>query len=148
MRIAKGPRPWTIHLFAIGFAALGTVDLLSTLSNLEVTRENLQFDLPSIIWTQDMVIVLYSALFSIVLIPVAAVWLFASKIARILVTVMSVFPLLNVVAAVYILSRDGFLSAILVWDSIATLCLVALLYFRPSGEWFEGRKALDAATFE
>ena len=101
MKLAKGPRPWAIHTFAIILVVLGIIGLGASFFEIEESLEVLQQDLPMIEWTRDYVIVSNFSLFTILLIPVIAVWCFASRIARLIVAVMCVLPILALGSALY-----------------------------------------------
>ena len=82
MRIARGPRPWTIQLFALLVTAQGLVAYVRGLSLLEVRQIDLELRYPFFDWNTDWVIDCLSAWLTIKLIPVVGVWVFANRWAR------------------------------------------------------------------
>lgn len=92
MKLAKGPRPWSIGVYALISLVIGTWDLLEGLLHLDALVASLNRAAPQFFWTHDIAVVLISASFTIVLIPLSAIWLFASKLARIVITIFAVFP--------------------------------------------------------
>ena len=148
MRLAKGPRPWTIWAFAIGFIALGLIDYVTAIASLEEALETLRLSAAGIDWNQDLLIVWYSALLSIVLIPVIAIWLFASRTARWIVTAMSAISLLNVLLSIVFLLTSGRFEGWSFTMSFLSLLCVALLFAPASNRWLRKEEMSDAATFE
>jgi hypothetical protein len=146
MKIAEGPRPWTIHAFAIGFVLLALIDLIIALSSIEEELAILQLDIPSIAWNTDLVIVYHSALFSIVLIPVAAIWVFASRIARSIVSVMSLLILIQLSAAIYLTTRDGWIGLYPLLGPSLVLSCVAILFLPTSNRWLR-QEDVNPETF-
>ena len=146
MKFAEGPRPITIHGFALGFVFLGAFDLVTGLSSIEENLEVLRFDLPWVDWDRDRVIIFESALFSITLIPVVAIWCFASRIARGIVLVMGVFSLMSLIIAVLFVWRNGGDTW---WAALAPLLVLSCvgLLFLPSSNWWLRKEELDLETF-
>ncbi len=146
MRLAKGPRPWSIHVFAVLFTAQGLLALTRALGSLELSELTLQAQYAAIDWNRDWVIIWHSAWFSIVLIPVVAIWLFASRLARVLVTIMALTTLPAIYRFSVLLAGDYLPS----WQAQAWLGLlqngaavmaVALLYLSISSKWLRQERA-------
>ena len=152
MKWRKGPRPWTIHAFAAIFLATGFIDLIRGLSSVgnynfagfnPFTGERL---------SDDAVIVMVSAGFTIVCIPVVAIWLFGNNIARWIVTL---FTLWGVVS--FGMHLDERYVAVLlehsgaVWSlipKIATWVGVLMLFLPASRSWFARKQEVEHAIFE
>ncbi len=153
MKLAKGPRPWPIHVFAVLLLTAGLIDLVRGLSYVgnynfggfnPLTGEKL---------SDDALIVLISAQFTIVCIPVIAIWLFGSSIARWLV---AFFVILG--AASFVVQVDARYFAMLLEhypkiigglaSKFATWLGVALLFLPQSSRWFSQKPEVDHATFE
>ena len=132
MRIAKGPRPWSIWVFALVSVALATERLLRGLSDLNQQLKFYESMLSAIDWTHDWVIVAISAWFSIELIPVALVWFFASRFARWFVLVMAILPIAVWVFVVF--QYPDLLSVVLsqLLEIAFVLVLAGLLFLPPS----------------
>lgn len=75
-------RPLTIHAFALIMLAIGLDGLIEGLGSIEDWVAQMTRDYPDFAWDEDAVIVLLSARFTIVCIPIAAIWVFANPFAR------------------------------------------------------------------
>lgn len=85
MRIARGPRPLAIRVFAAAFLAAAVLRLVRGLSDLRLTETVYAAHVPWWPWDRDWTIVALSAEFTIALIPLAWIYLFAAPFARWLV---------------------------------------------------------------
>lgn len=135
MKMVKGPRPAPIHAFALTVSALGLASLLDDLLHIDDVVEILAFDIPSIAWNRDLAIVFSSALFTIVMIPVVAIWCFASNVARILMTVMMVPSALKLFGALWLTATRNVLAGEAIVSGSLLLIAVGLLYTKPASEW-------------
>jgi len=147
MTLANGPRPREVHIFALIFIAVGLWNLLQALTDIDSARAMLSSFLDREV-SRDEAIILVSARFTIVLIPVAAIWLFASRIARIVVTVMAIaasWQLLGQFAALQ--SGLGF-DRFVVASILAGLLGAAYLYTAPSRHWFKEGAHGHAKAFD
>lgn len=139
-------RPWPIHAFAAILLGIGLQALIGGLANIEgwlVQYETLAPDFP---WDRDWVIVVLSARFTIVCIPVIAIWGFRSLAARILICLFTFFPMAGLV-------RN--LSGDLTFDDaepvVATLLMIvacALLFLPSAQRWFSPEALDNEAVFE
>ena len=148
MKWRKGPRPWPIHVFAICLVIGGLYSLSRDIIAPDYAASKLETMVWGVDWTRDKVIVFSSAMFTIVLLPVVAIWTFASKVARILVTVMAVPAVLHLYSTAEMALRfawefDPFSFAF----GILRLAAIALLYAPASQHWFARRREVDAETF-
>lgn len=144
MRMVKGPRPAAVHAFALIVSVLGLASLLDDLRHIDDLVEILAFDIPSIAWDRDLAIVFSSAIFTIVMIPVVAIWCFASRIARILITVMIIPSALQLLGALWITAtRSEFVGDVIVSSSLLVVA-VALLYTPPASHWLSHSKKAKA----
>lgn len=139
MRVAKGPRPWSIHLFAIILIGAGLWNFIPQLGHaLKEADQSYRIALVSVL----------SAQFSIVAIPVIAIWAFASRVAKWLFTVISIG------------SFGWFLYATLSSDfglehSIWTVALsslthgaIILLFLPSANRWFDAQRTQNVEVFE
>ncbi|TAD82173.1 MAG: hypothetical protein EAY70_03915 [Sphingomonadales bacterium] len=85
MKIIRGPRPLAIRIFAAAFLAAALLRLVRGLSNLPLAETVLAVHIPWFAWNRDWTIVALSAEFTIALIPLAWIYLFAAPFARWLV---------------------------------------------------------------
>lgn len=146
MKIARGPRPWSIWAFGIILVLYGLFNLVSGLVELEAQQRLLNQQFPQFAWNTDWTIVWVSAQFTIVLIPVAAVCVFASPVARWLVTAMALVSLPWI--ASYI--RTGFLYGVVDWVGLVQASVVVVaagLLFLPASSRYlrqETKRAIEA----
>ena len=141
-------RPWPIHAFAIGFGGFAIYNLVYGLYSIELWIADLSQTYPEVDWDRDSVIVALSARFTIVMIPVVAIWGFGSRIARILVAAMAVLSLPGAAFQVY----DRLDMGILIWGrtvvfTLIVVVLTALLFTPPARRWFAKEPDIDPATF-
>lgn len=139
-----GPRPWPVHLFAGLLLANGIWGLIGGLSNIDLWLDHYEYIFPAIEWDRDRVIIAMSARFTIVCIPVVAIWGFASRIARWLLSVFITASAL--IAAWEIIGAGGDID----WQNTITLSVmvvgIALLFTPPARAWFRKEKAIDPET--
>lgn len=148
MKLAKGPRPWSIWVFAIITLLGASTKVIVALSDMSAAQIELENDPFDIHWNFDKVVIAVSAMFTIELIPAAAIWLFASKFARLLVTLVAALAgilALNWIAWI-VIGREPALGLLL--PSIWTVLVASLLYFPSSRSWFAQKQEVDPATFD
>ena len=157
MSMAKGPRPWSIRAFAVLLLLPGLWHFAAELLELyrwtsrlvTISTENRA----EIDWT----IITACARLTIVCIPVAAVYLFASKSAKWLITATASYICLTkaislISTASGFRSTDAFLQFLgYNWAEYITAISLALaslvLFTRPSARWFQQQKSNDVDTF-
>ena len=143
MRIASGPRPWSIHAFAAILLGIASWNLANALFDLPAQQEFLASLGLGLEWNRDWTIITSSAWFTIELIPVAWVWLFASRFARKFVTVMAAIKLALLIVNLSFLYA---LPGILLGQAIPILA-VSLLYIPDAERWFARPEERDPAIF-
>jgi hypothetical protein len=85
MKLIPGPRPLAIRVFAAAFLAAALLRLVRGLGDLALAETMLAVHFPWLAWDRDWTIVALSAEFSIALIPLVWIYLFAAPFARWLV---------------------------------------------------------------
>lgn len=85
MKLMRGPRPLAIRVFAAAFLAAALLRLVRGLSDLPLAETVYAVNVPWFVWNRDWTIVALSAEFTIALIPLAWIYLFAAPFARWLV---------------------------------------------------------------
>ena len=85
MKLIRGPRPLAIRVFAAAFLAAAVLRLVRGLNDLALAETVYAVNIPWFAWDRDWTIITLSAEFSIALIPVAWIYLFAAPFARWLV---------------------------------------------------------------
>ena len=85
MMLVRGPRPLAIRVFAAAFLAAAVLRLVRGLSDLALSETIFAVNVPWFAWDRDWTIVALSAEFTIALIPLVWIYLFAAPFARWLV---------------------------------------------------------------
>lgn len=143
MRVVHGPRPLPVNGFAAVLLGLAAWNLAAALWDLPAQEEILRSLGLGFEWNRDWTIIASSAWFTVELIPVAAVWLLASRFARGFITAMAGIKVVLILSNLPMLYA---LPGILLGQSIS-LVAVALLYTPAANAWF-ARKSDDPAMFE
>jgi hypothetical protein len=142
------PRPAPINIFAAAFLTAALLPFLYGITNLGLTETRWQADMPDFAWSRDRVIITLSAGLSIALIPIAAVWLAASNVARWLVSFMTLAKLPGVWMTADWALRGDFGQAYLLVSFAFAIIAVGMLFTSASSEWFARAKEVDPAVFE
>ncbi len=140
--VPRGPRPLSINLFAAILLTLAIWNLAIALFDLPAQEEFLRSLGLGLDWNRDWTIVTSSAWFTVELIPIALVWLKASRFARAFIACMAV---VKVVLIVINLTMLYALPGIAVGQLIALLA-VTLLFTRGANDWFS-RREVDPEIF-
>lgn len=143
MRRAPSPRPLAVNAFAAILLALAAWNLAAALWDLPAQEEILRSLGLGFEWNRDWTIVASSAWFTVELVPITAVWLFASRFARGFITAMAAIKVVLILSNLPMLYA---LPGILLGQSLSLLA-VALLYTPAANAWFE-RREQDPAVFE
>lgn len=85
MKLIRGPRPLAIRVFAAAFLAAALLRMVRGFEDLALTEAVYALHAPDIAWNRDWTIVTLSAEFTIALIPLVWIYLFAAPFARWLV---------------------------------------------------------------
>ena len=85
MKLIRGPRPLAIRVFAAAFLAAAVLRLVRGLNDLALSETILAVNIPWFAWDRDWTIITLSAEFTIALIPLTWIYLFAAPFARWLV---------------------------------------------------------------
>ena len=147
MTPCKGPRPWSIHLFAAIFTGLGLFELTRGLTNLDTQMTQFSMMIPWLDWDKDWTIVALSARFTIVLIPVVAVWGYANPLARLLVTLVAILGVPGLLLQVHALSTDGSTAVAPLVTTAIMYAAIATLFMPSAGRWFRLKGESEAAVF-
>ena len=89
MMPVRGPRPWSIQMFALAFTVQAIATFGQDITHLAQTKASLAATFPDIAFDRDLTIITTSARLSIALIPVAMVWFLASRLARWLIVMLA-----------------------------------------------------------
>ena len=149
VKLARGPRPWPIWVFALSFAGFAVYNLVYGLRNIEASQAFWEFLIPDFEWGRDEVIVVLSARFTIVMIPVVAIWAFASRLARLLVAIMLAFSAPGaILQTTDMIALDGAIWRWPLWWLLGMAVLVGLLFLPRSSYWLKRKGQVDAEIFD
>lgn len=148
MKVARGPRPWSIWSFAVILTLYGLFNLVSGLTYLSEQEQLLRNQFPRIGWNADWVIVWVSAQFTIVLIPIIAIWVFASRFARIIVTVMALVSLPWLASYARTYSLYGVVDWIGLMQASLVVMPAGLLFLPSASKWLRQEAVDDTAIFD
>jgi len=128
--------------------AIGLWGLLIGLQSLDSWALELARFTPDRMPNRDWAIVFLSARFSIVMIPVVAIWFFTSKVARLLVSLMVMVSAIGLFSAVQRWLEAGGIEWETLFLILSSWVAVALLYLPAAHHWFAGEKSTDSMVFE
>ncbi|WP_086737879.1 hypothetical protein [Erythrobacter colymbi] len=135
MKLARGPRPLAIRVFAAAFLAAALLRLLRGLYDLPLAETVYALHLPWFAWNRDWTIVALSAEFTIALIPLAWITLFAAPFARWLVLGFGAL-------------RLAFLDPSALTGAVLVAIAMASLLTPQAARWFRHREGVDPAVFD
>ena len=143
MKLARGPRPWPIRLFAAAFVAQALLSFGWEMAHRSgVAAWMLEYG--NVALNDDGAIVAVSVRLTIALIPVALVWFFASRFARWMVVVMALGRL--AVSLRVTISSSGAADPTLFIAQALALIGAALLFSPSARRWF-AKPQPEATTF-
>ena len=142
--LRPSPRPWAINLFAAILLSFATLNLATALFDLPAQEEALRSLGMGLEWNRDWTIVASSAWFTIELIPIALVWLVASRFARMFLLAMAALK------AVLMLGNLPMLYALpgLLAGHVITIGAIALLFTRSAHQWFNPSEGPNPHAFD
>jgi len=134
MTLRHGPRPFAVRAFAVLFLLQAAAAFWHQMSDLPATEALLAARIPQLAFDRDAAIVVTCARLTIALIPVALIWFFGSRLARILVLLFVALRLLDV-PVVLDLAKNG---EVLFPASLTLAIGAAMLLLSPSAAgWFQ-----------
>ncbi len=148
MKLAQGPRPLSIKLFAAFFLTAAISTYVLNLTNLPIQQEIFALYLPWPGWSQDWTIVALSAILSIAFIPVAWIYLRASRVARWLVTGFSLLKLLSFPQMFMVWVSDPYINIMYLREPILIALALIMLFTPSANRWFRQTQEPDLAVFE
>ncbi len=135
MRLARGPRPLAIRVFAAAFLAAAVLRLVRGLDNLALSEAVFAAHVPWVTWDRDWTIVTLSAEFTIALIPLVWIYLFAAPFARWLVLGFGAL-------------RLAFLDPAALVGAVLVAVAMASLLTPQAARWFARKEEDGPAVFE
>lgn len=148
MKWRKGPRPWSVRLFATALLAAALVNLIEALRAHEALLMARWFArLPLFGWTPDFAIIASFSQFSIALIPLVWIYFLASNRAR---WVVLVFGIVKIGLSVPPASSSVQLKAPgLIWLEAGLVVVALIMLFWPStSRWVMEKGEGEHAVFE
>jgi len=136
VRLAKGPRPWAVRLFALAFLAQALAIFWHDITHLAQTQAALAAGMPGIAMDRDLTIITVSARLTIALIPVALVWLVASRLARWLIVAFALGKLLMMPYNLGTTVPGDAIAPLWLGSLLLSLAGAALLLTPGAGRWF------------
>ena len=137
MKLARGPRPLAIRVFAAAFLAAAVLRLVRGMGDLALSQAVFAAHIPWVSWDRDWTIVTLSAEFTIALIPLVWIYLFAAPFARWLVLGFGAL-------------RLAFLDPAALIGAVLVAVAMASLLTRGAARWFTRKSAEEdgPAVFE
>lgn len=148
MTFAYGPRPWSIWLFGILLALYALFSLVSGMLFLDEQEAILRLQFPQFEWSRDWAIVWVSAQFTIVLIPLFAICLFASSVARLMVTAMALVSAPWIGSYLWTAYNYGQTDWVALVQALLVVFMAGLLYVPSVSLWLRQERVSDAEAFE
>lgn len=148
MRIAKGPRPWSIRIFGLALLTAALASLLESLATHPALLMARWFArAPFIAWSPDLAIIASFTTFTIALIPLVWIYFFASNRAR---WVVLAFGLIKLGSALHSMSSTVRMKApeLVMFEAVLVAVALAMLFMPATAHWLRGRRTDDAAAFE
>lgn len=139
MRLAQGPRPLPIRLFALLLLTQAIADCAEQMMHLADVEAMLATRLPQFAVSRDGAIISACVRLTIALVPVALVWLWASRLARWLVLVLAMGKLVMAPHNIALMAPDEPLSPLWLASLLLSLVGAALLFTPGASRWFARR---------
>ena len=139
MRIARGPRPWSIWLFSVILIGFGLLNFIPQL--LIALDEPDQGD-------RVALVSVLSAQFSIVAIPVFAVCVLASRVAKWFFTLLSIVSVIWMLYPLLVSPTRSDYSISFFAIGLLTHSLFILLFLPSAKEWFDAQRTADDQVFD
>ncbi|WP_299195906.1 hypothetical protein [uncultured Erythrobacter sp.] len=146
MRIARGPRPWPIWLFASATTYIAVNRLIGSLGNLNATMFDFRNMFTFVEWNRDLAIIAICAWFTIDMIPVILVLAFAASFARWFISVIAFVPLALILANLEYASTYPRMLLPSLMLAFIPLALAALLWTTRASRYFAQGGADGAET--
>ena len=140
MKWRKGPRPWTITVFALAFLAGALLRLIEGLWNLPNAAWRMADWLGPLAQSQDAVIVALFTEFTIALIPVVWIYGLGSSVARWIVLGFGLYKLLGFRMLFTITTMLGPIAWWVYIEPLLIILALAMLLSPSAGEFLTARK--------
>ncbi|QUL37214.1 hypothetical protein [Erythrobacter sp. JK5] len=148
MRIAKGPRPLSVRLFALAFLIAALAAFAENISDLELAQFNWTVRAPWFAWDRDWTIIASSAELSIAMIPVCWIYVLGSGTARWVVLAFGLVKLLSFQPLLEVWLIAGPINPLWVIEPGLILFALAMLFTPATRSWLDRRDEPDETVFE
>ena len=147
MKIAQGPRPWSIHLFAAAFFGVALIGLAIALSNPLLEWFKWTKRLPMIPWDQDIAIIAAFSVFTMALFPLVWIYAYRSQRARWVVLGFAFVKVALWWQGMLVTNLEGWAQTAR-WLEPALTALAVLMMFAPaSSRWLQRDREVELAEF-
>ena len=147
MRLAKGPRPWPVRVFAAAFLMAAIIRLSVDLQTPWRTVFDLSARFPALDITRDHAIIILCAQFTIACIPIALIWFLASRFARWMIVAMVLVRLIGLPQLIDQMQNGDAQAAVWrIWALVISFLAARLLFTEGAAYWikFKGRGQVEA----
>lgn len=142
-------RPWPIVVASLLIVLVASFHLWMQLRHVPTLRGVRIEQFPQIAWTDDLAIVSAFTEYTIALIPVVLILVFAKGFARMLVTVFSIGKALLAGMTVWEYhDHVGRVFTALLWEPALLLFAVCLLYLPSASQWLGERRTDETRVFD
>ena len=142
-------RPWSIRIACALFLLLASWTLWIQLRDTRTLQGMRIEQFPQVPWSEDLAIVSAFTEFTIALIPIVLIAIFAKRFARVLVTVFAALKIALIGTTLWSnYEQIGRFLAELMWEPALLLLAVGLLYLPSASRWFKGQDASDEMVFQ
>lgn len=148
MKPAKGPRPFSIRVFACAFLLAALAAFAEAMSDLELAQLEWSVRASWFEWDRDWTIVASSAELSIALIPLTWIVVFASSFARWMVLAFGLLKLSSIVDAVYFWLVAGAFDPRWLIEPALILCALIMLFTPSASRWIANKEQPLETVFE
>lgn len=145
MKRIRGPRPVSIRIFAALFLFIGLSGLLDGLTGLPAAQKMLGERFGWISWDREWTIIALSAQFTISLIPVTLIYLFASRFARWLMVIFGMLKLGLLVLHPELAAAELSLRPMSIIPPVILVIAIGMLFTAGPNAWFRNRGNIVAA---
>lgn len=145
MKRIRGPRPACVRIFAALFLFIGLSGLLDGLTHLPAAQQMLSERFRWISWDREWAIIALSAQFTISLIPVTLIYLFASRFARWLIVIFGIMKLSLLVLHPELAAAELHLRPMFIIPPVMMVIAVGMLFTAGPNAWFKNKGNIVAA---
>lgn len=147
MKLKPGPRPWSIHVFAIALFCVAVIGLTIALSEPLLEWFKWSKRLPMIPWTQDGAIIAAFSVFTMALFPLVWIYGYGSLRARWVVLTFAIMKAAAWSQGVMVTTLAGWAQTARWFEPALTALAVAMMFAPASGRWLRGERKAQLDDF-